>query len=99
MIMSDLPDDTDILLQPQVKSILLPNISPLKGRSIYGGMTALLVCHLERSLLQAKAKHDIQDEAGVTALLLATMIGLSNIVQQLLEHGAKIIQISVTEMV
>ena len=89
-IMSDLPDY--ILLQPQVKSLLLPNDSLLKGSSMYGWtalMFASLNGHLDivQILLQAKAITDLQTEAGDTALLLAATKGHSDIVQ-LLECGA-----------
>ena len=90
-MMSGLPGDT--LLQPQVKSFLLANVSLLKQWSIYD-MTALMfasmVGHLDvvQILLQAKAKPDIQNETGMTALLEAAMMGFSDIVQQLLECGA-----------
>ena len=90
-IMSDLPGY--ILLQPQVKSLLLPNDSLLKGWSMYG-WTALMFASLNgrldivQILLQAKAITDLQTEAGDTALLLAATKGHSDIVQQLLECGA-----------
>ena len=90
MIMSD---ETDILLQPQVKSFLLPNFSLLKGMSVHGWTALMFASWKGRSdivqiLLRARAKPDLRAETGDTALLCAAMKGLSDIVQQLLECGA-----------
>ena len=90
-MISDLPGD--ILLQSEVKSCYLLNVSVLKGTSFYG-WTALMFAiwngHLDivQMLLQAKANPNLHNETGFTALFLAAMNGYSDIVQQLLECGA-----------
>ena len=92
-VMSELPDD--ILLQPQVKPLFLPQYNNylVNGITIYG-ITALMLASFEghldivQILLQAKAIPDLQNETGDTALLLAAMKGHADIVQQLLECGA-----------
>ena len=92
-VMSELQDD--ILLQPQVKPLFLPQLNNylVKGMTS-NGCTALMFASFEghldivQILLQAKAIPDLQNETGDTALLLAAMKGHSDIVQQLLQCGA-----------
>ena len=92
-MISDLPGD--ILLQSEIKSCNLLNVSVLKGVSLYG-WTALMFAiwngHLDivQMLLQAKANPNLQNETGFefTALTLAVINGYFDIVQQLLECGA-----------